>query len=355
MHSPASARKRRLLSRKDAGSPRPNRSKIVEAARVDLLRNTGELVDRALKSQGRIDKFNAEDRPSARLKLVEEAHRRARKSGRFLTAAERFDIERLGSAGLPKDIGEPPIPIPEELPWIPPEFRKEFHWYDELQKRVAQIAQGSCTAEVDLDDVSPTTIRPGNLVTLSGTCFGDVPGAVLLRILPNPVPIDLTFPNIVELQISSWSSTRIEAFLPSDFGGFGPSDAGIWVRTLDGNHSAELPVTFAPRTWIWLAWWEKDVSGGAWGASKSGVLLSGRTLGNLSFSIEGTEAHTSGDGHGELQAPMAVGQSLAQGWHIGVEALDSARLNLLYRLSGPAEVDPPPVPELGSWGFLGES
>jgi hypothetical protein len=317
------------------------------------MRNTGTLVDRMVKGDSKIAAYNNEERTPRRLKMVAEAYDRARKIGRFLTATERFNIDTLGRAGIPGDIGVPPIPDADEFPIIPPEFRKEFSWYEELETRVPiQVGAASCTTEVDLDQISPTTIRPGEIVTLNGTCFGPIPGAVLLRILPDPQPPDLTFPNIVELQIYSWSSTRIEAYLPADFSGFQSAGCAMWVRTVDGYHSNALPVTFAARLSIWIATWGKSIFGGVWGASKSGVLLSGRVLGNANFSIEWTEGHNLEDGHSELQPPNASGQNLAQGWSIGVPAARHASLRILYRLEGPAGMDPPQVPELGGWGLL---
>jgi hypothetical protein len=344
-----------LRSRKEAGSPRESRSKVVERARLDLLRNPAELVDRMLKGQAKIDKFNAADHKPPRSDLVNEVRARALKAGKFLTSDEQFNIQRLGRAGIPGEFNKPPLPDPDQLPQIPPEFRKQFAWYDELQRRVpVQVGAADCTQEVDLDEVSPMIVTPGVNVSLSGTCFGDNPGAVLLRILPDPNPIDLTFPNIVELQIYSWSSTFIEAYLPRDFAGFRLSGAEIWVRTAVYNyHSNSIVVTFSPGVWTWLGSWQKEIFGGWNGESKSGTFLSGRVLGNPDFSIAWAEISHSGSGWAELRAPNAGGQNLEQGWHIGVGAARHAQMSITYRLEGPAGVDPPQVPELYyPWGLF---
>jgi hypothetical protein len=128
----------------------------------------------------------------------------------------------------------------------------------------------------------------------------------------------------------------------------------IWLQTGEGITSNVWPMMYYPIYSEYLAGWTKRVSGGLFGKGVTKTFLQNRMLGDGDFTVRLTTRHHSGDGWSELRYPYASGQSLAQGWHIGVDAFDEAHMTIWYHVYGPKGIDPPYVPELGAWGYSGD-
>jgi hypothetical protein len=222
-------------------------------------------------------------------------------------------------------------------------FRRAYDeaYYEILQEIILQI--GTCIP--DIDSTSVSTIRPGYNIELLGTCFGPSQGKVLFEIRQN---------ELVELEVISWSETRVVARLNSIIAEvpLRPYYGSIWIQTGTGSTSNVWPLMYEPMYTVWAATWVRYVSGGLFGKSINSVLLSNRHLGDTDFNIEEVDHNHQGDGWSKKQSPYAGGQSLAQGYHIGMRAFKHGHMSLMYMVKGPKGFTPTHIPTLGPWGFF---
>lgn len=267
---------------------------------------------------------------------------------------ERAFLTDRSRATAPTDIGRPDPPIGS----IPKDLIPGFPWpptreptMERLQRLLDDWINRGIGCYPDLDEVTPFSVCPGRFVQLRGTCFGDTPGQVLYNIAPNN--------QIVDLEILSWSQTEIEATLATDISGLRPFDGRMWMIDASGRQSNDFPVSFRPMLVLHFATMGIQVRAGLLGFPGPGdpdtsIALDGQTLDDADFDIERTESTHTGEGWSELRAPHASGQSLSQGWHMGLASRETGTIQILYRLKGPRGIQPPTIARLSPWGMLGE-
>ena len=308
---------------RDGEKPRKTRAKNLEKARLNVMKNYERLTELVKKLEPEVSRHNkkVDDMFSKQLK---EAAEKAEKKGISFSYAERKRMEEKRSA----------------------EYRHAFKelYYRSLQEFFQELV-GVC--EPDIDEINPYSIRPGGVLVLRGTCFGPSQGKVLLKISSE---------NIVELEAYMWSETLVYAQLNPIIAEvpLRPYYGGVWLQTGSGETSNIWPIMYYPIYSVYIATWIRRLWGGVWGNSENDTFLENRNLGDPDCTIEWVERHHWGDGWSELRSPNAGGQSLAQGYHIGVAAAGHANMELLYRVVGPKGIDPPYISELGPWGWLGD-
>lgn len=303
--------------------PRTRRARNLKKARLQVMKNYEQLMHRVQELQSKIEKHNQKVETQFKKKL-KEAEKRAQKKSKPLTWKDRKALE------------------------IKKEAQQRYAYYEayygELQQAVAAL--GAC--EPDIDQVSYSSIRPGGVADLNGTCFGPSQGKVLLEVSAQ---------HVIELEVTSWNDTRVVATVNPIVAEvpLRPHYGKIWLQTGNGTTSNVWPIMYYPIYSEYLASWTKHVFGGVWGSSKNGTFLEGHLLGDGDFTLDRvTRSHWS-DGWSELRSPYAGGQSLEQGWHIGVSAAKHAYMKLTYVVVGPKGISPPYISELGGWGWLGDN
>jgi hypothetical protein len=186
-------------------------------------------------------------------------------------------------------------------------------------------------------------LYPGSGIYIWGVCFGPPQGRVLMQVTPSG--------DVVDLEVAEWSDTCVRARLSPFICGLREYDDGrFWIVTGKGRSSNWLVAKFLPWSTIWQATKRISQDGGLFGGSKDGTFLSGVWIEDTAFTVQVTSEHI-GDGWSALRSPNAYGQSLAQGYHIGVGAFGSATIELNYWLSGPKCVNPPQVSGLPAWVY----
>jgi hypothetical protein len=83
-------------------------------------------------------------------------------------------------------------------------------------------------------------LSPGSLFGLSGRCFGDAPGSVIVQFggagrTGGHIATRVTASNTYEAVIESWSNSRISARIPGTISGVPPGNLTISVRTTNGE------------------------------------------------------------------------------------------------------------------------
>ena len=302
--------------------PRKTRVKNLEKARVQVWQNYDKYIKAAKSLEKHITKNN-EKREASFIERMKNVVEKAKKSGKPFTWAERENMENEHFAGF--------------------RFAYKEAYYKSLQFFIEQL--GICLP--DIDSISPFSIRPGGRLELWGSCFGPSQGKVILQITPN---------DYVEAEVSIWNENYICSFLNRLFGNvpLRPYYGKVWIQRGDGVTSNVWPLMYYPIYSLYIATWVKRVSGGLFGESKNGTFLRNRSLNDPDFEVERVERHHWGDGWSEKRAPHASGQSMGQGWHIGVSAFGHANMRLLYRVKGPKGINPPYFSQLGAWGYLGD-
>lgn len=292
-------------------------------------------------------------------RALEEAARNAESEGRQLTWPEAQTIRqraRIGSNPPPGfDIPRPPEGFdPTEwvpkTPWPP---RREII-VERIQQRLTAALPMAVGCYPDIFELTRYDVCPGSVTGIIGFCFGATPGQVLFEIATDQV---------IQLEIISWTDTRIDAAPAVGLTGLRPHNGRVWVVTAAGDASNDIVLRFHPMRVLRVAETSFTVTAGAlgypppWGADPLANLkpfLNGRVLNDADFTIEFAEVHHEGAGHGEARAPHASGQSLAQGWHLGLEAFDQGTMRFLYRCVGPRGIPAPFFAELGPWVVFGE-
>lgn len=307
---------------KSTEKPRPTRAPNLEKARETLYTRYPQLMKRAAQEQKTAETKNRKVDKEITTKLS-AAEKKAKSAGKQLLQEERVAYEQLRIIRT--------VDVMRSV------------YYGELNSLVAGL--GACTP--DIDQISPFEVKPGYGIQLWGTCFGSSQGKVLFEIKKD---------RIVELEVDYWQPTHIGATLNRLYGGLSlrPYYGRIWIRTGAGATSNTWPMMFEPIRSLYWASWTKWISGGAFGDSGDGTLLSGVVLSDLDFSIEYAECNHWGEGHAELKSPYAGGQSYSQGWHYGIPWWDNGGFSIGYRVVGPKGITPPAVSGLGPWGYVGD-
>lgn len=320
--------KKRFAPRRMRASEKPmnSRSRAAENARLLLLRDLGSILKEQAAREPAVEKHNAGVELWGRREL-ERAAASAKRSGSMLSLAQRLEIHCQMMARMRSTQAE-----------------VYYRRWKAVRVGSLQRADG-CTP--DIDQISPFSISPGYSVELVGTCFGPSQGKVLAKI---------SAASVIELEVLSWSDTRVVARVNRIIGDIPlrPYYGKIWLMTGAGVASNTWPIQYYPVYGIWIAMWLKRVSGGVFGNSANGTLLAGAQMGDTDFTLERVERSHSGSGWSALRSPMASGQSMAQGWHIGVGAGRHAMMSLLYRVKGPKGIPPTYFSALGAWGYLGD-
>jgi hypothetical protein len=287
------------------------------------MKNYDQLIQRVQELQPKIEKHNQKVDTQFE-KQLKEAEKRAQKKGKPLTWKDRKALE-----------------IKREV-----KYRYAYHeaYYAELQQAIAAL--GACVP--DIDQVWQSSIRPGGAADINGTCFGPSQGKVLLEVSAQ---------HVIELEVYSWTDTQVIATVNPIVAEvpLRPHYGKIWLQTGGGATSNVWPIMYYPIYSWYLGSWTKHVFGGVWGSSKNGTFLKNRNLGDGDFTLERVDRTHWSDGWSELRYPYAGGQSLQQGWHIGVSAWDHAYMKLTYVVLGPKGISPPYISELGGWGWLGDN
>ena len=216
-------------------------------------------------------------------------------------------------------------------------------------KTYQQVVQAHQINWPDIDSFSPYEVHPGGWLTIAGVNFGPSQGKVLLEIKPDYA---------VELRVDKWTDTLVTGYLDPLIGDvpLRPYYGRLWLITGVGTPSNAFPIMYRPI--YWLVWLNYDQSVGSccWGDTADGPALSGVFIGDPDFYLVGASPGHWGDGHGELTSPMAAGQSLEQGYHIGCRGHCSGGLTITYQVCGPKGILPPTPSDdhVTGWFIIGD-
>lgn len=221
-----------------------------------------------------------------------------------------------------------------------PAFNAEL--YQSLSKwRRHNIGQ---SANPDVDRVSSAYVSPGQSLVFEGTCFGPPQGKVQLQI---------TSTQTVELEVSRWTDTSVEATLSSLLTGLRPYYGRVWIVSGDARTSNSWPVQFRPNHVLWCGGWLHRLGGGVFGDSENGTAFAANPqISDADFYVWDVRSTHSGDGWSSMQEPYASGRSVAQGYHMGVGAFGTAEMQLIYWIAGPMGIAAPLIPGLDLYLFM---
>jgi hypothetical protein len=244
-------------------------------------------------------------------------------------------------------------PFPNPIEWKLP-FPRGAVYEKEIVDRIKQLHEllpnrGS-SPPPDLDS-APSQLQPGWGATLIGTYFGAGAGRVVTEVADG---------TSIDLIVSSWTETRVEAYLDPDLGGLRPHPGRIWIVTAGHVTSNWRASEFLPVLSLSVAFDGICVNAGAAGYPVTSwpyndpenlTIRDGQSLGDADFEITNVNHWHEGEGHSELVAPNAGGQSLAQGVHIGLGSFEDGCAEIMYTVAGPRGISPPAITGL-TWGFL---
>jgi hypothetical protein len=319
--------------------PRSGYSKEGLQAREERIRKYGSLTPAELMKRDNETPFSIvyrRDYSEALKKLM---------AGRRDTSPTFADVARARGRAKPQyRIAEEFCPVPPPFEWKFP-FPRGAAYEREIVDRIKQLHQvpmGPGTPSPDLD-TAPTGLLPGSSGSLTGTYFGASAGRVIMEVAEETV---------VDLIVSSWTETRVDAFLDPDLRGLRPHSGRIWIVREDHRSSNALPCRFQPILSLWAVWDGICAVAGPLGFSEDLPIRSGEVLGDSDFTIRTPVTHVhDGEGHSNLVAPFAGGQLLEQGIHIGLDAGEECCAEIMYAMDGPRGVSPPAVSGL-TWSLI---
>jgi hypothetical protein len=284
----------------------------------------------------------------------------SKKAGRMLTARDLMHVRAGGKPRIFILEGICP-PLPEPDPGGKWEIPTRTFW----QKQIDEFIKQELETEHEIGgvkpipipspdlDSAPNSLCPGSRAVLTGSSFGNNEGRVLMTVASG---------QSIDLIISSWSETRIDAYLDPNLSGLRRYGGEIWVVTARRITSNAKDITFRPMLAYHIAFDGICVQAGPWGYPvtewpvndpENLTVNNGQSLGDSDFEIINVNHWHEGDGHSELVEPHASGQSLSQGIHIGLSAFERGCAEIMYTIQGPRGIAPPSVSEL-EWGFLGD-
>jgi hypothetical protein len=285
--------------------PRAKRSTFVDEARLQVLKDVQRVVELAKKLEPEIDKHNKK-----------------------VIASYTRKFENIKKRGQP-------ISAMRHKGLIEEQFFMQRYAFKEAYYHVfgEYLEQYELPCFPDIDRLSTYWISPGARVEFNGTCFGPSQGKVLLEITSSG--------GVVELEVLSWTTTRVVASLSVYISGLRPHYGRIWLATGDGRTSNTWPIQFVPLYREYIGSWSKHLGGGLFGDSEDGTAFDDEQLNDSDFNIFLVTSHHSGDGWSKLQSPSAGGQRIEQGYHIGVASCNSANMSIYWHLEGPVGITPP--------------
>lgn len=284
---------------------RETRSKIIDEAKFEVMKNFTKVVEYAKKLQPEIDKHNKK-----------------------VIAAFEAKLENIKKKGQP--ISADALKSMMKEHFFAQRFAHKEAYYSILEQYIRPYP---IPCLPDIDSLSTYQLRPGEIVELSGACFGPAQGKVIHEITPSG--------GTVELEVSSWTTTRVVAALSVYINGLRPYFGKIWLKRGDGKTSNIWPMQFIPFYRKYTGTWSRNLEGGWVGNSENGKAFEDQQLNDPDFSIFLVESNHSGDGWSELQYPFSGGQIIEQGYHIGVDAWDSATTTICWSMKGPVGIIPP--------------
>lgn len=286
--------------------PQKSRPEHIDEVRLQLMKNIDQIAELARKLKPEIDKYNqkVEARFNKRLEEARRGKKTFSKAGFLRMKEEQFYMYRYA-------------------------YKEAYYRiFEELRTK----SEPECRP--DIDNLSGYRISPGQGCTLNGTCFGPSQGKVLLQI---------TWGGVVELEVISWTNTRVVAALSEYISGLRPYYGKIWLQRGDGLTSNQWPMQFIPIYIVYLGGWSRDVWGGLFGKSVNGTALEDIRLNDPDFRIFYVSDSHSGDGWSTLESPYSSGQNVEQGYHIGVNAWGNAYMTIIWQMDGPKGINPPDV------------
>lgn len=309
----------RRIGKQDA--PRKGTSSELQWVRREFLKGYGGYIDELARLEPQVERRrNAAERKLAQASAAIIA--KARRSGKFPLWADRLKLE----GQLHKELHSAPA---KDLQYL------------YMQRTIDASSISALKRYPHLESVSPSGVRPGSYVQLWGTCFGPPQGKVLLEVMSGV---------LVELEVDEWTETRVTASLSPLISSVGSYSGRIWLRRADGARSLSRPMQFYPIYSYYLGNFDRDVYGGAVGKSIDDVAYPGEYL-PADWTIHYMDVHSTGDGWSEARAPFAGGNSLAQGYHIGVEWYHTCHFEIWYHVLGPRGITPPD--EGPPWWYTG--
>jgi hypothetical protein len=211
-----------------------------------------------------------------------------------------------------------------------------------------------------ISQFSPDELAPGSVGLLVGTDIpaapnstGLVPGQIMLmlpgqdaqrlsRLSTNVIGAGATAVQAIQVQVDPalrdvWSD---------------PNAFVIVIGEADGNgffSSNRWPVKFEASMRYWTATFKTELTAvfGAHGPA-DGVIAQGAQL-KAPQQLLGVMLSKEGSGWAKLQAPMANGYSLEQGYHIGVGGFEHEKIAIHYIVRGPLGFKPDQVAGLLPW------
>lgn len=201
----------------------------------------------------------------------------------------------------------------------------------------------------DIDAFSPYTVSPGSLITIAGVNFGPAQGKVLLEIKADFV---------IELSVTDWTETTVRASIEPLIGDvpLRPYYGKLWLQTGSGMTSNAFPIMYYPIYSLYWLNYDQSIGSCCWGDTADGPALPGAYIGDPDFSLVAVTMNHDGDGHSELLYPMAAGQSLEQGYHMGCRGHCSASMTISFQACGPKGISPPSLNDEHTygWAYVGE-
>jgi vacuolar-type H+-ATPase subunit H len=284
---------------------RESRSKIIDEAKMEVMKNFSKVVEYAKKLGPEIDKHNKK-----------------------VIAAFEAKLENIKKKGQP--ISADALNSMMNETFVAQRFAHKEAFYSILDDYMKPYP---IPCLPDIDSLSKYQLRPGEIVEFNGVCFGSSLGKVMYEITPSG--------GTVELEVSSWTNTRVVAALSVYINGLRPYFGKIWLKRGDGKTSNIWPMQFIPLYRKYTGTWSRNLEGGWHGKSENGKAFEDKQLNDADFSIFLVESNHSGDGWSELRYPFAGGQIVEQGYHIGVAAFNNANTNIFWSMKGPVGITPP--------------
>ena len=177
-------------------------------------------------------------------------------------------------------------------------------------------------------------IKPGSVLTIEGLCFGDGASKVWMRFFAESGYGEEFW---LELQIISWSDSRIVATIPGDVSGIRPGKGEIKVGNLNARMNQDVyPFVFIPQYVELIATYRRTVNGGWKGKSIDATAL--RNAGCFDrryFAITHISRSHIGNGWSKLYSPYATRACPRQKYHIGMRAAKTGTMTIHYHIVAP--------------------
>lgn len=303
-------------------------SKTSEKVMKDIMAYEGKNIDKILQRTKKLSKEVEEHNRQVDIQFLKESRdiaNKMKKEGEKLTWADLQGVDRRRCTTY-----------------------RDAYWEASTETAYKYITVPRCRWNRPvIRNITITEILPGDSIQIKGLCFGTSMGWVYFQLAQD---------SLIELVVDNWTDTCIDAHLNRLIGEIPlrPYNGKIWLKTAEGKISNDKPLRYIPFKQCYYAFspsWE--IFGRIAGNHKDATFLNNKTLGDNDFKVVSVRRHHWGDGWSELREPMAGGQSMAQGYHIGVDAWHHAHMDLLYIISGPKGIYPRTFDDLGPYCVIG--